>query len=167
MGAQVLGDQWQFTERFTRYLEEFAARPFYPAAMLGRGRRKGNFPISLEAAEMIKSNHIDHVEHGAEAIEPPIEAPSFQHIPGVDRVAVANQLEQARLAKLLRRSRDGVQLVEAIDGATVFEHACRLGLEGIVSKRRDSVYRPGRSRMWLKVKNPDSPAMQRVWEEDR
>ncbi len=53
----------------------------------------------------------------------------------------------------------------ATDGATVFEHACRLGLEGIVSKRRDSTFQPGRSRMWLKVKNPASPAMQRVWEE--
>jgi hypothetical protein len=58
-------------------------------------------------------------------------------------------------------SRDGVQLVEhveVIDGRTVFEHACRLGLEGIVSKRRDAIYLPGRSRTWLKIKNPASPA---------
>jgi ATP-dependent DNA ligase len=40
----------------------------------------------------------------------------------------------------------------------VFEHACRLGLEGIVSKRRDMPYRHGRLRTWLKVKNPASPA---------
>jgi ATP-dependent DNA ligase len=46
----------------------------------------------------------------------------------------------------------------------VFKHACKLGLEGIVSKRRDSVYRPGRSRVWLKVKNPASPAAMRVEE---
>jgi bifunctional non-homologous end joining protein LigD len=31
------------------------------------------------------------------------------------------------------------------DGPTVFAHACRLGLEGIVSKRKDSPYRSGRS----------------------
>jgi bifunctional non-homologous end joining protein LigD len=65
----------------------------------------------------------------------------------------------------LRRSRDGIQLVEhieAADGATVFEHACKLGLEGIVSKRRDSVYWPGRSRTWLKTKNPASPAAKRI-----
>jgi bifunctional non-homologous end joining protein LigD len=75
---------------------------------------------------------------------------------------------KATLARLLRRSRDGVQFgehIEATDGATVFEHVCRLGLEGIVSKRRDKPYRHGRSREWLKIKNPESPAMQRVWEE--
>jgi len=31
------------------------------------------------------------------------------------------------------------------DGPTVFAHACKLGLEGIVSKRKDSIYRSGRS----------------------
>jgi ATP-dependent DNA ligase len=74
---------------------------------------------------------------------------------------------KATLASLLRRSRDGIQLVEhieAVDGRTVFEHACKLGLEGIVSKRRDSTYQPGRSRMWLKVKNPASPAAKRIEE---
>src|ERR1700731_2483421 len=38
------------------------------------------------------------------------------------------------------------------DGPTMFEHACRLGLEGIVSKRRDLPYRPGRGEHWLKSK---------------
>ncbi len=74
---------------------------------------------------------------------------------------------KATLASLLRWSREGIQIVEhieATDGATVFEHACWLGLEGIVSKRRDSTYQPGRSRMWLKIRNPASPAMTRVWE---
>jgi ATP-dependent DNA ligase len=40
----------------------------------------------------------------------------------------------------------------------MFEHACKLGLEGVVSERRDAPYRSGRSRAWLKVKNPESPA---------
>ena len=40
------------------------------------------------------------------------------------------------------------------DGPTVYQHACRLGLEGIVSKRIDSPYRSGRVRTWLKTKNP-------------
>jgi ATP-dependent DNA ligase len=43
--------------------------------------------------------------------------------------------------------------------------ACRLGREDIVSKRRDAPYQHGRSRTWLKVKNPASPAMTWVWEE--
>jgi bifunctional non-homologous end joining protein LigD len=37
-------------------------------------------------------------------------------------------------------------------GDEVFRNACRLGLEGIVSKRADSGYEKGRSRSWLKVK---------------
>jgi ATP-dependent DNA ligase len=68
---------------------------------------------------------------------------------------------------LLRPSHDGIQYIEhieAADGATVFKHACKLCLEGIVSKRRDSVYRSGRSRTWLTVKNPASPAAMRVEE---
>jgi bifunctional non-homologous end joining protein LigD len=39
-----------------------------------------------------------------------------------------------------------------IDGPTMFEHAGRLGLEGIVSKRRDLPYRSGRTDDWLKSK---------------
>jgi bifunctional non-homologous end joining protein LigD len=50
------------------------------------------------------------------------------------------------------------------DGPTVFQHACRFGFEGIVSKRLSAPYRSGPSRDWLKAKNPDSPAMQRARE---
>jgi bifunctional non-homologous end joining protein LigD len=38
------------------------------------------------------------------------------------------------------------------DGETVFRHAGKLGLEGIVSKRKDSPYRSGRSPDWLKMR---------------
>ena len=51
-------------------------------------------------------------------------------------------------------------------GQTVFAHACKLGLEGIVSKRRDSPYRSGRSPDWLKMKNPACAAVKREAEED-
>ena len=40
------------------------------------------------------------------------------------------------------------------DGEIVFNHACKLGCEGIVSKRLGSFYRSGRSPHWVKVKNP-------------
>jgi ATP-dependent DNA ligase len=52
------------------------------------------------------------------------------------------------------------------DGETVFRHACKLGLEGIVSKRKDSAYRSGRSSDWLKMKNADAPAVKREAEAD-
>jgi bifunctional non-homologous end joining protein LigD len=48
----------------------------------------------------------------------------------------------------------------------VFRHACKLGLEGIVSKRLGSTYRSGRSRHWVKSKNPKHPAVKREAEED-
>jgi bifunctional non-homologous end joining protein LigD len=48
----------------------------------------------------------------------------------------------------------------------VFQHACKMGLEGIVSKRLGSRYRSGRSPDWLKFKNPDAPAVKREAEED-
>jgi ATP-dependent DNA ligase len=49
---------------------------------------------------------------------------------------------------------------------TVFLHACKLGFEGIVSKRKGSRYSAGRSPDWLKSKNPNSPAVRREAEED-
>jgi bifunctional non-homologous end joining protein LigD len=52
------------------------------------------------------------------------------------------------------------------DGSDVFNHACKLGLEGIVSKRKDSRYRSGRSPDWIKSKNPNAPAVRRESEID-
>jgi bifunctional non-homologous end joining protein LigD len=37
------------------------------------------------------------------------------------------------------------------DGAAIFKHACKMGLEGIVSKVRDSRYNSGRGNDWVKV----------------
>jgi bifunctional non-homologous end joining protein LigD len=70
---------------------------------------------------------------------------------------------KGRLARLLARVRVGIALNQHTDenGAVVFLHACKMGLEGIVSKRLTAPYRSGPSRDWLKVKNPDSPAMVR------
>jgi bifunctional non-homologous end joining protein LigD len=52
---------------------------------------------------------------------------------------------------------DSIQFSEAVagDGATVFAHACKLGLEGIVSKRALSRYHCGTSRNWLKSLSPE------------
>jgi bifunctional non-homologous end joining protein LigD len=41
-----------------------------------------------------------------------------------------------------------------VEGSIVFHHACKLGCEGIISKRFGSPYRSGRSDDWIKVKNP-------------
>jgi ATP-dependent DNA ligase len=47
------------------------------------------------------------------------------------------------------------------DGPIVFAHACRLGAEGIVFKRKDGTYRSGPCPVWINVRNPASVAVQR------
>jgi hypothetical protein len=71
---------------------------------------------------------------------------------------------KVKLARLLRRAPAGIVYNEHTDedGAVAFRHACKLGFEGIVSKRLGAPYRSGPSRGWIKVKNPDSPAMIRA-----
>jgi len=80
----------------------------------------------------------------------------------------AVEARKAALAKLLRDAKAGLLLNEHIDepGDIVFRHVCKLGLEGIVSKRLGSRYRSGRSKDWLKFKNPEAPAVKREAEED-
>jgi bifunctional non-homologous end joining protein LigD len=79
------------------------------------------------------------------------------------------EVRKATLVSVLAKAGAGIRLNEHIeheDGATVFAHACKLGLEGIVSKRKDSAYRSGRSPDWLKMKNAAHPAVKREEEED-
>ena len=78
------------------------------------------------------------------------------------------EVRKATLASILVKARPGIRLNEHIegDGPTVFAHACKMGLEGIVSKRKDSAYRSRRSPDWLKMKNSDAPAVKREEEEE-
>jgi bifunctional non-homologous end joining protein LigD len=70
------------------------------------------------------------------------------------------------LAHLLRLAKPGIRYSEHIhgDGRVIFERACMMGLEGIVSKRLNSPYRSGKVKSWLKVKNPKAAAVLRVQE---
>jgi bifunctional non-homologous end joining protein LigD len=63
---------------------------------------------------------------------------------------------KAALRKLLKADRAGIQYVEHTegDGAKLFKAVCKLGLEGIVSKKLDAPYKSGPSKTWIKVKNP-------------
>ena len=74
-------------------------------------------------------------------------------------------LERRRsiLQAVLKRSPD-IPFSEHFEGEgpRIYEHACKFGLEGIVSKRRDLPYQSGKSKRWLKIKNPNSPAMLRL-----
>jgi ATP-dependent DNA ligase len=81
-------------------------------------------------------------------------------------VVIHLRARKATLEMTLAKAGPGIRFNEHMegDGETVFRHACKLGLEGIVSKRKDSVYSSGRSPDWLKMKNSAAPAVKR---EDR
>jgi bifunctional non-homologous end joining protein LigD len=87
-----------------------------------------------------------------------LDGEDFRSLPLGDR--------KKRLARLLGGRRLGIVLSDHTDedGTTIFRQACLMGLEGIVSKRLGAPHRSGPSRDWLKVKNPDSPAMIRARE---
>jgi bifunctional non-homologous end joining protein LigD len=64
------------------------------------------------------------------------------------------------LVPVLAKAGSGLRLNEHLahdDGELVFLHACKLGLEGVVSKRLRSGYRSGLSRDWLKGRNLRRP----------
>ena len=77
-------------------------------------------------------------------------------------------MRKATLASTLAKAAPGIRFNEHLeydDGEIVFRHACKMGLEGIVSKRLGSRYRSGRSPDWLKFKNPACAAVKREAEE--
>jgi bifunctional non-homologous end joining protein LigD len=145
----------------------------------------GRFPQIVEAVSKLKvrSCFIDGEaivvdEHGLSAFDL---IRSWRHdhaavlcafdlveLDGKDLRRVPIEQRKQALAGLLRRERDGIVLNVHYDcdGETIFKHACKLGCEGIVSKRLGSLYRSGRSPHWLKVKNPKAPAVTREAEED-
>lgn len=76
------------------------------------------------------------------------------HLDGEDLRALPLVERKARLASLLDGQGGPLRFSSYFDenGATVLRHACRLGLEGVVSKARDAPYRSGRGRAWVKSK---------------
>jgi len=74
-------------------------------------------------------------------------------------------LRKTNLARLLARRPDGIFVApfeQGEIGPDLFRAACKMGLEGLVSNRRDRPYRAGRSPGWIKVKNRSHPAMEQV-----
>jgi ATP-dependent DNA ligase len=71
-------------------------------------------------------------------------------------------MRKTNLARLLTRRPDGIFVApfeQGEIGPDLFRAACDMGLEGLVSKRRDRPYQAGRSKHWVKVKNRKHPAM--------
>ena len=84
---------------------------------------------------------------------------------GEDLRKLPLHLRKNNLARLLARRVNGIFLADFEQGEIgpdLFRHACLMGLEGLVSKHKDRPYRAGRSPHWVKVKNREHPAMERV-----
>lgn len=90
---------------------------------------------------------------------------------GDDRRRDPLDLRKRELCRLIAGAAPGLVLSEwvdgkEVDGETMFDRVCSLGLEGIVSKRKDSRYLSGRSPYWLKMQNPASEAVERQAADD-
>jgi bifunctional non-homologous end joining protein LigD len=73
---------------------------------------------------------------------------------GYDLRVLPLEARRAVLAPLLRKAKGAVRYSEEFDApvADLLESACRLQLEGLIGKRRDSLYSSGRSKSWIKLK---------------
>jgi bifunctional non-homologous end joining protein LigD len=94
---------------------------------------------------------------------------TLQELDGTDLRREPIEVRKAMLDSILRKARHRARLNEHLEhpeDAVVFQHACKMGLEGIVSKWLGSRYRSGRSPDWLKFKNPEAPAVKREAEEE-
>jgi bifunctional non-homologous end joining protein LigD len=78
------------------------------------------------------------------------------HLDDVSFMATPLEVRKARLLQIVSPARESSRIRYSDHvvggGDRLFAEACRLGLEGIVSKRRDAIYRPGRNTDWLKTK---------------
>jgi ATP-dependent DNA ligase len=86
---------------------------------------------------------------------------------GDDLRSLPLSMRKAHLERPLARRPDGIFISpfeQGEIGPDLFRAACNMGLEGLVSKRKDRPYRGGRSKDWVKVKNRSHPAMERVKE---
>jgi bifunctional non-homologous end joining protein LigD len=153
----------------TRHGTDFTAR--FPLALDAVARlRARSFLLDGEA---IVTNErglavfdlIRHKRHGDDAV---LIAFDLIELDGEDLRRTPIEQRKRTLAKLVRGPHPGIVLNEVFegDGDILFAHACKLGCEGIVSKRLGSLYRSGRSPHWVKVKNPKAPAVKREAEVD-
>jgi bifunctional non-homologous end joining protein LigD len=141
-----------------------AAKP--PAARTAARLRARSFTIDGEAAVCGPDGVavFDALHRRGIVTEAMLFAFDLLELDGVDYRPLPLRQRKERLARLVDRRLTGIVMNEHTDarGELVFEQACRMGLEGIVSKRLTASYQSGPSRHWLRIKNPDSPAMVRA-----
>jgi bifunctional non-homologous end joining protein LigD len=155
------------TDRFPLIIEAVASLGARSCVVDGEAVACGDDGIA--SFDRIRHRHYDRTVflYGFDLIE--LNGDDLRREPLVVRkTTLASLLGQEMLVGLLGSAVPGLRFNEHIeaDGPTVFQHACELGLEGIVSKRKDSRYLSGRSLHWIKSKNPNAPAVKREAEVD-
>jgi bifunctional non-homologous end joining protein LigD len=142
-----------FTDRFPIIVAAVAALPARTFLVDGEA-------IVTNGDGLAVFDLIRHKRHGGGAV---LVAFDLVELDGEDLRRSSIEYRKRKLAKLVRRSELGIVLNEHYEGhgEIIFKHACKLGCEGIVSKRLGSLYRSGRSPHWVKVKNPKAPAVRR------
>jgi ATP-dependent DNA ligase len=138
-----------FTKRFPLVVASVMALPV--RSCLIDGEVVVTDEAGLAVFELIRSFRHDHA-----AV---LCAFDLLEIDGRDTRRLPIELRKAGLAQLLHKPLPGIAFNEhhVGNGDIVFAQACKLGCEGIVSKRLGSLYRSGRSKQWVKVKNPAAP----------
>jgi bifunctional non-homologous end joining protein LigD len=140
-----------YSKAFTRIRDAVAALPIQSAVLDGEA-------VLMRSDNTFDFEGLRSQQGQAGAI---LVAYDVMEVDGQDVRPEPLEERRKRLSKLLSRKtkamRDGIQLSEAItgDGARIFRHACWMDFEGIVSKRIGSRYVSGRTRAWLKTKNPN------------
>ncbi|TKW65489.1 MAG: DNA ligase D [Paracoccus denitrificans] len=78
----------------------------------------------------------------------------LMHLDGYDLTALPLTQRKEMLEQIFVRAREPLRYSEHFEesGATVLRHACRLSLEGILSKLAASSYHEGRNKAWVKSK---------------
>ena len=147
-----------FTARFPLAVDAVARLPTHSFLLDGEA-------IVTNERGLAVFDLIRHKRHGEDAV---LVAFDLIELDGEDLRRMPIEQRKRKMAKLVRGPYPGIVLNEVFegDGDVLFAHACKLGCEGIVSKRLGSPYRSGRSSHWVKVKNPKAPAVKREAEED-
>jgi ATP-dependent DNA ligase len=147
-----------FTSRFSLLAAAVTALPAHSFMIDGEA-------IVCDANGLAVFELIRRQRHGGAAV---LCAFDLIELEGEDLRRSPIEHRKQKLSRLVRTPHPGIVLNEHYDGDgdVVFKYACKLGCEGIVSKRLGSPYRSGRSPHWVKVKNPKAPAVKREAEED-
>ena len=133
----------------------------YPLIVAGALRLKGSFVIDGEGVVCGEDGVADFEllhsrKHDRSCF---LDAFDIMERSGDDLRSLPLEERKARLRSLLVRSKMGIVYSDHVagdDGAKIFAAACELGLEGIVSKRRDRSYVSGPCKHWIKLKNPNA-----------